>query len=113
MSSYFYLANGQLKTLGVRIIYKPVEIIVVMKVVHNQPSPLYPPKVRYAGIDAERSPEFEFCAPIAGEGTSGIPILAGGRVTCEGSEIADAIVNIWQANPRAGCATTKSKASKG
>ena len=53
-SPYAYLANSQMKTLGVQIIYKPVDIVAVMKMVNNQPSPMCPPKARYAGIDAGR-----------------------------------------------------------
>jgi len=53
-SPYSYLANTQLKGLGADVDYKPVDIVAVMKKVNNQPSPLCPPKARYAGIDAAR-----------------------------------------------------------
>jgi len=53
-SPYAYLANTQLGTLGAGIVYEPVNILAVMKAVNNQPSPLCPPKARYAGIDAAR-----------------------------------------------------------
>lgn len=53
-SIYSYLANSQIKTLGVPIDYDLVDIVAVMKRVNNQPSPLCPPKLRYSQIDAGR-----------------------------------------------------------
>jgi len=53
-SPYAYLANTQIQTLGVHVDYKPVDILAVMKKVNNHPTPLCPPKARYAGIDAQR-----------------------------------------------------------
>jgi len=53
-SPYAYLLNTQVKKLGTAVAYKPVDIIVVMKKVNNQPSPLCPPKARYAALDAGR-----------------------------------------------------------
>jgi 2-hydroxychromene-2-carboxylate isomerase len=53
-SPYSYLANAKLKTMGVGIDHTPVDIVAVMKLVNNQPSPMCPPKARYAGIDAQR-----------------------------------------------------------
>jgi len=53
-SPYAYLANTQIMSMGVQIEYKPVEIVSVMKRVNNQPSPIGPPKAKYAGLDAAR-----------------------------------------------------------
>jgi 2-hydroxychromene-2-carboxylate isomerase len=53
-SPYAYLANTQMMSMGVQIEYKPVEIVSVMKRVNNQPSPMCPPKAKYAGLDAAR-----------------------------------------------------------
>jgi len=53
-SPYSYLANTQLRTLGVQINYEPTDIVDVMREVDNQPSPMCPPKARYAGHDALR-----------------------------------------------------------
>ena len=53
-SIYSYLANSQVKTLGVTVDYELVDIVAVMKHVNNQPSPLCPPKLRYSLIDAGR-----------------------------------------------------------
>ncbi len=36
-SPYSYLANLKLKTLGVSIEHKPLDIVAVMKLVNNQP----------------------------------------------------------------------------
>jgi 2-hydroxychromene-2-carboxylate isomerase len=41
-------------SLGVPIEYEPVEIVSVMKRVNNQPSPMCPPKAKYASLDAAR-----------------------------------------------------------
>ena len=49
-----YLANTQVKGMGVKIDYKPVDIVAVMKIVNNQPVPLCPPKAHHARIDAAR-----------------------------------------------------------
>ena len=53
-SPYAYLANTQITSLGVQVNYEPVEIVSVMKRVNNQPSPMCPPKAKYAGLDAMR-----------------------------------------------------------
>jgi 2-hydroxychromene-2-carboxylate isomerase len=53
-SPYSYLANIKLKTLGISIDHKPVDIVAVMKLVNNQPSPMCPPKARYSALDAGR-----------------------------------------------------------
>jgi 2-hydroxychromene-2-carboxylate isomerase len=54
-SPFSYLANTQIGKLGARIAYKPIDILAVMKLVNNQPSPACPPKARYAMTDAVRS----------------------------------------------------------
>jgi 2-hydroxychromene-2-carboxylate isomerase len=53
-SPYAYLANTQMASLGVQIDYEPVDILSVMKKVNNQPTPMCPPKAKYAGLDAMR-----------------------------------------------------------
>ena len=53
-SPYSYLANSQLRRWNLRIDYRPVDILNIMQRVNNQPSPLCPPKARYAKIDAAR-----------------------------------------------------------
>jgi 2-hydroxychromene-2-carboxylate isomerase len=53
-SPYAYLANTQIWTPGVYVDYKPIDILAVMKKVNNHPTPLCPPKARYARIDAQR-----------------------------------------------------------
>lgn len=53
-SPYAYLANTQLATLPQPADYVPVDIVAVMDIVGNQPSPKCPAKARYAGIDAAR-----------------------------------------------------------
>ena len=53
-SPYAYLANTQIRTPGVQVDYKPIDILAVMKKVNNHPTPLCPPKARYARIDAQR-----------------------------------------------------------
>lgn len=53
-SPYAYLANTQLAALGAQISYEPVDILWVMKEVNNQPSPMCPPKAKYAALDAAR-----------------------------------------------------------
>jgi 2-hydroxychromene-2-carboxylate isomerase len=53
-SPYAYLANTQLRTLGAQINYQPTDIVWVMKKVNNQPTPMCPPKAKYAGLDAFR-----------------------------------------------------------
>jgi 2-hydroxychromene-2-carboxylate isomerase len=53
-SPYAYLADTQLPTLGAGILYKPVEILSVMKAGNNQPTPKCPPKQRYTALDAAR-----------------------------------------------------------
>ena len=46
------------------------------------------------------SPKRSLGASIAQEGTPGVPMHVSGRVTCQGEPIADAVVDIWQADPR-------------
>jgi len=53
-SPYSYLANTRLKTMGISVDHKPLDIVAVMKRVNNQPSPMCPAKARYARIDAQR-----------------------------------------------------------
>jgi 2-hydroxychromene-2-carboxylate isomerase len=53
-SPYAYLANTQIGAWGVQVDYQPVDIVAVMRKVNNQPSPLCPPKARYASIDTAR-----------------------------------------------------------
>jgi 2-hydroxychromene-2-carboxylate isomerase len=53
-SPYAYLANTQIAALGTQITYEPVDILWVMKKVNNQPSPMCPPKAKYAAVDATR-----------------------------------------------------------
>jgi 2-hydroxychromene-2-carboxylate isomerase len=53
-SPYSYLANVRLKTLGVSVDHKPLDIVAVMRLVNNRPSPECPAKSRYAGMDAQR-----------------------------------------------------------
>lgn len=48
----------------------------------------------------QNSPELPFGASIARDGTPGIPVQVGGKVTCEGRPIEEAVVDIWQADPR-------------
>jgi hypothetical protein len=51
---------------------EPVDIVAVMRKVNNQPSPLCPPKARYAGIDAQRWAEHYdvvFRAGLSGSAT--------------------------------------------
>jgi 2-hydroxychromene-2-carboxylate isomerase len=52
-SPYAYLANTQMKALT-SVVYTPIDILTVMNKVNNQPSPLCPPKARYARLDAGR-----------------------------------------------------------
>ena len=53
-SPYAYLANTQIRLLSAPIKYEPVDILWVMKQVNNQPSPMCPPKAKYARLDATR-----------------------------------------------------------
>ncbi|WP_321908089.1 2-hydroxychromene-2-carboxylate isomerase [Burkholderia cepacia] len=53
-SIYSYLANTQMRTLGVHVDYQVVDIVAIMREVNNQPSPLCPPKARYSQMDAMR-----------------------------------------------------------
>jgi protocatechuate 3,4-dioxygenase beta subunit len=46
------------------------------------------------------SPKLSLGASIAREGTPGVPLHVSGRVACEGQPVADAVVDIWQADPR-------------
>jgi 2-hydroxychromene-2-carboxylate isomerase len=64
VSPYAYLANTQLSDLGVAAEIRPVVILEVMKRVKNQPSPLCPPKGRYAVLDAARWAEL-YGVPLA------------------------------------------------
>ncbi|EIU1413952.1 2-hydroxychromene-2-carboxylate isomerase [Pseudomonas aeruginosa] len=53
-SIYSYLANSQIKTLDATVDYQLVDIVSIMKVVNNQPSPMCPPKATYSQMDAQR-----------------------------------------------------------
>jgi 2-hydroxychromene-2-carboxylate isomerase len=53
-SQYAYLANFKLKSLGIEIDHRPIDILAVMKRVNNQPSPECPAKSRYSAMDAAR-----------------------------------------------------------
>ena len=53
-SPYAYLANTQIASIGAQINYEPIDILSVMKKVNNQPSPMCPPKAKYARLDATR-----------------------------------------------------------
>jgi 2-hydroxychromene-2-carboxylate isomerase len=53
-SPFAYLANTQIASMGAQIIYEPIDILSVMKTVNNQPSPMCPPKAKYARLDATR-----------------------------------------------------------
>jgi len=53
-SPYSYLANAKLKTMEVDVDHKPLDIVAVMRLVNNRPSPECPAKARYSGIDAPR-----------------------------------------------------------
>ncbi len=53
-SPYSYLANAKLKTLGIGVDHTPLDIVAVMRLVNNRPSPECPAKARYAGMDAQR-----------------------------------------------------------
>jgi 2-hydroxychromene-2-carboxylate isomerase len=53
-SPFAYLASTQLAGLGADVSFRPIDIFAVMKQVNNQPSPLCPPKARYAVVDATR-----------------------------------------------------------
>jgi 2-hydroxychromene-2-carboxylate isomerase len=50
-SPYACLADTQMKALT-SVVYRPIDILAVKNKVNNQPSPLCPPKARYAGADA-------------------------------------------------------------
>jgi 2-hydroxychromene-2-carboxylate isomerase len=43
-----------LRSLRGQINYEPVDIVWIMKKVNNQPTPMCPPKLKYAGLDAPR-----------------------------------------------------------
>ncbi|MEM5428649.1 2-hydroxychromene-2-carboxylate isomerase [Cupriavidus oxalaticus] len=53
-SPYAYLANTRVADLDVGIDYRPVDVLMVMRQVNNQPSPECPAKARYARLDAGR-----------------------------------------------------------
>jgi len=53
-SPYSYLANTKVAELCPQATYQVVDIINVMKQVHNQPSPECPAKARYSAVDATR-----------------------------------------------------------
>ena len=48
------MSNTHIGTLGTRADYRPIDILSVLKKVNYQPSPLGPPKTKYAGIDTMR-----------------------------------------------------------
>jgi len=76
VSPYAYLANTQLAGLGVAFDLRPVVIVEVMKRVNNQPSPLCPPKGRYAALDAARWAKL-YEAPFASNGPLWAALRAG------------------------------------
>ncbi|MDH4559060.1 hypothetical protein E8F11_28495 [Pseudomonas sp. BN417] len=53
-SPYTYLANTQVADLSSHTVYQVVDIVNVMRKVHNQPSPECPAKARYSAIDSAR-----------------------------------------------------------
>jgi 2-hydroxychromene-2-carboxylate isomerase len=53
-SPYAYLASSQLQTLRGQVNHEPVDIVWIMKKVGNQPTPMCPPKAKYAVLDASR-----------------------------------------------------------
>lgn len=53
-SPYAYLASTQIPALGEEIHYKPIDVLEVMRLVNNRPSPECPPKARYSRLDAQR-----------------------------------------------------------
>lgn len=53
-SPYAYLANTRLPTLPAPANYRGVDVVEVMRLVNNQPSPKCPAKARYSVLDAER-----------------------------------------------------------
>lgn len=53
-SPYSYLANTQLPPMGVDIEYHVLDVLEVMRIVHNQPSPECPAKAQYSLLDAKR-----------------------------------------------------------
>jgi 2-hydroxychromene-2-carboxylate isomerase len=53
-SPYAYLASTQLRKPTAEVEYIPIDILTVMKVVNNQPTPACPAKLRYAAVDAGR-----------------------------------------------------------
>ncbi|WBI81532.1 2-hydroxychromene-2-carboxylate isomerase [Pseudomonas aeruginosa] len=53
-SIYSYLANSQVGVLDATVDYQVVDIVSIMKEVNNQPSPMCPPKAKYAQTDALR-----------------------------------------------------------
>ena len=54
VSPYAYLANTRLQELGLEVAYRPIASLQVMEMVHNQPSPKCPAKLRYAMTDTAR-----------------------------------------------------------
>ena len=54
VSPYAYLANTQLQKLDLEVVYRPIAILEVMEMVHNQPSPKCPAKLQYAMTDTAR-----------------------------------------------------------
>jgi len=53
-SPYSYLANTQLPSMQVEIEYHVLDVLEVMRLVHNQPSPECPSKAQYSLVDAKR-----------------------------------------------------------
>ena len=53
-SPYAYLANSQFAKLGIEAVYRPIDVLALMRAVNNQPSTLCPPKTHYAAVDAGR-----------------------------------------------------------
>jgi 2-hydroxychromene-2-carboxylate isomerase len=54
LSPYAYLAYKQLKCLNTTIVYRPVDILAIMRRVNNRPTFDCLPKLQYAGIDTVR-----------------------------------------------------------
>ena len=53
-SPYAFLASSRLPGLAEAVDYFPVDVLAVMRKVHNQPSPECPAKARYSALDAGR-----------------------------------------------------------
>jgi 2-hydroxychromene-2-carboxylate isomerase len=58
LSPYAYLAHKQLKDVSTKIIYRPVDILSIMKRVNNRPTFDCPTKLQYVGVDAARCAKY-------------------------------------------------------